>query len=107
MSEDNIWIFKVSNGDVAYERPDGTFYLQRADGSIKDISKFEIQRFLSSLADQKLIDDAVKKLEDTLETKLGIKIPENVRKMVIEKTKKAARAKGLIKSTSVPGKIFE
>ena len=103
----DIWIFQTSNGDTAYERPDGTYYLKRADGSTKAVTEFEIRRFVSSLRDQKLIDDAVSKIEKTLEAQLGIKMPENVRKAVIEKATKEARAQGLIKSTSVASGILD
>jgi hypothetical protein len=102
----DVWVFKTSAGDAAYEGPDGTYYLRRADGSIKAISKFEIQRFVSSLADQKLIEDAANNLEAMLET-IGVKLPENVRKRVIANTWKEARAKGLVRSSSVVTKIFD
>jgi hypothetical protein len=102
----DVWVFKTSEGDAAYERPDGTYYLRRANGSIKAISKFEIQRFISSLADQKVIEDAVNGLEATLEA-IGVKLPKNVRKTVIANTHKEARAKGLVRSSSVVTKIFD
>jgi hypothetical protein len=99
-------IFKTSRGDAAYERPDGTYYLRRANGSIKLVSKFEIQRFISSLADQKAIEDVVDELEAKLEV-IGVKLPEDVRKTVIAKTWKGARAAGLVRSSSVVTKIFD
>jgi hypothetical protein len=105
-TDTSSWIFKSSAGD-AYQRDDGTFFLRRADGSTKDLTKFEIQRFLRSISDQQLVDDALKEFECFLETQLGIKMPDDVRGAVVEKAKQAARAKGIISSTSVVTKIFE
>jgi hypothetical protein len=53
-----------------------------------------------------VIEDAVNGLEAALEA-IGVKLPENVRKTVIANTHKEARAKGLVRSSSVVTKIFD
>jgi hypothetical protein len=102
----DVWVFKTSAGDAAYQRPDGTYYLRRADGSIKAITEFELRRFIASLADQKFIEDAVKELEAVLEN-IGVKLPESEREGMIARTWKEAHAQGLVRSSSVVIKIFD
>ncbi len=102
----DVWVFRTSRGDAAYQRSDGTYYLRYVDGSIKPLSEFEVQRFVSSAMDRKFIEDAANDI-DAIFKAIGVKLPENVRKTVIANTHKEAHTKGLVRSSSVVTKIFD
>jgi hypothetical protein len=99
----DVWVFKTSRGEVAYQRADGSYYLQYADGSTKAFSEFELKRFVSSLADHKAVEDTI----SALEQKIGVKLPESDRKAMVARLHKQGRRAGLLRSSSPATKLLD
>ena len=96
-----VWIFRTSRGETAYQRPDGSYFLQYADGTTKPLSEFEIRRFVSSVADQRAIVDQL----IVLEAAIGVKLSDGVRQAIIESAHQAGRRENVLRTGSVTTKI--